>query len=94
MKESGTEIPYGLQRLFGPPPTNLCKPGFEVPAANPNPPVKAAGAKNINHARGASSAAVLGGGVSPIKAGGGGYQGYQGDRPKGAAPPVLPPPKF
>jgi hypothetical protein len=92
MKESGTEIPYGLQRLIGPPPTGLCKSGYEAPAANPNPPVKAAaGAKNISHTRGASSHAALGGGGSGIPSSGGGFQGYVGS--KGGAP-VLPPPKF
>lgn len=92
MKESGVEIPYGLRRLFGPPPAILCKAGVEVPPADPNPPVKPAGAKNISHTRGASAVAALGGSTPPTtKPNGGGFQGYGGERSKA---PVLPPPKF
>ena len=88
------ELPYGLQRMVGPPPTNLCKAGWE-----PRQP-SAKDAKNtaIKHARGASAAPALvtagigpggGGGISPVK------PGYQGRAAGGGqGPPVLPAPKF
>ncbi|KIM33287.1 hypothetical protein M408DRAFT_326062 [Serendipita vermifera MAFF 305830] len=93
VRESGMELPYGLQRMVGLPPVTMCKPGYDTPtkpkAQPPNP------GPATNHSRAASSAAVMGGGgPSSIKVGGGGYQGHQANLPKGAGAPVLPVPKF
>jgi hypothetical protein len=90
------ELPYGLQRMVGLPPTAMCKPGYDAPAtkAKGTPTKSGTNAPLVSHTRGASAAAVMGAGVTPTKVGGGGYQGHASNLPKGAGPPVLPPPKF
>jgi hypothetical protein len=90
------ELPYGLQRMVGPPPSNLCKPGYE-----PRQPSSKDNKSPTKHARGASAApalvtagiggggAVGGSGISPVK------PGYQGRLVgAGQGPPVLPAPQF
>ncbi len=86
------ELPYGLQRMVGLPPVTMCKPGYDTPSKPKATPAKSN--STANHSRAASSAAVMGGGPSPIKVGGGGYQGQASNLPKGAGAPVLPAPKF
>jgi len=90
------ELPYGLQRMVGLPPAAMCKPGYEAPAtkAKGTPVKSGTNAREANHTRGASAAAVMSSGVTPTKVGGGGYQGHASNLPKGAGPPVLPAPKF
>jgi hypothetical protein len=90
------ELPYGLQRMIGLPPTTMCKPGFDAPTskAKGTPAKSGTNAKEVSHTRGASAAAVMAPSVTPTRVGGGGYQGQASNLPKGAGPPVLPAPKF
>jgi len=96
VRESGMELPYGLQRMIGLPPITMCKPGYDAPISKPKgTPVKSGtNGREVSHTRGASAAAIMSSGATPTKIGGGGYQGHVPNLPKGAGPPVLPAPQF
>ncbi|KAG8860795.1 hypothetical protein FRB91_000582 [Serendipita sp. 411] len=56
VRDAGMELPFGLQRMVAPPPSNLCKPEYEPKAsAHAAKPVP----KDTRHSRGASAAPVL-----------------------------------
>ncbi|CAG7849173.1 SubName: Full=Uncharacterized protein {ECO:0000313/EMBL:CCA68783.1} [Serendipita indica DSM 11827] len=81
VREAGMELPFGLQRMVGPPPPPLCKPEYAAKTSSQAPPTKSV----PRHTRSATEAPPMMSGA-PQRANAG--------VPKGAAPPVLPVPRF
>ena len=83
VRDAGMELPFGLQRMVGPPPAPLCKPEYAAKTSSQAPPTKSV----PRHTRAGSAT------EAPSMMAGAPHRGNTGV-PKGAAPPVLPVPRF